>query len=83
MRPYLLEQYYLTPLLDLAKINGRTAPAANAWALTWIVLFACYYLAFRICPPSANISRAFRRMALALISGWAAFSASTWSSCTR
>src|SRR5688572_15464507 len=47
VRPYLLQEYYLRPLLDLAKINGRTASAANAWALTWIVLFACYYIAFR------------------------------------
>ncbi len=73
VRPYLLEAYFRKPLLDLAKINGHTAPAANAWAITWIVLFACYYLAFRLCPPSANISRGFRRVALFLICGWAAF----------
>jgi hypothetical protein len=73
VRPYLLQDYYAKPLLDLAKINGHTAPAANDWALTWIVLFACYYLAFRLCPPAANASRLFRRVALFLICGWAAF----------
>src|SRR5437762_2492345 len=71
--PYRLDEYYNEPLQDLAKINGHTAAAANEWALTWIVLFACYYLAFRICPSSATISRAFRRVGLFLICGWAAF----------
>ncbi len=71
-RPYLLAEYYDQPLRDLAKINGHTAPAANAWALTWIVLFACYYLAFRICPGAQYISRAFRWAALFVICGWAA-----------
>jgi hypothetical protein len=69
VRPYPLDGYYLVPLLDLAKINSFTAPAANAWALTWIVLFACYYLAFRICPSAANVTRGFRRVALAIICG--------------
>jgi hypothetical protein len=68
-RPYLLSEYYDTPLLDLAKINGYTAPSANAWALTWIVLFACYYLAFRICPDARHISRGFRWTALFVICG--------------
>lgn len=72
VRPYPLDGYYLVPLLDLAKINSFTAPAANAWALTWIVLFACYYLAFRICPSAANVSASFRRVALAIICGAAA-----------
>ena len=40
VRPYRLETYYKLPLLDLAKINGHTAEAANLWALTWIVLAA-------------------------------------------
>jgi len=69
VRPYPLDGYYLVPLLDLAKINSSTAPAANAWALTWIVLFACYYLAFRICPSAANVTRGFRRVALVIICG--------------
>lgn len=69
VRPYPLDGYYLVPLLDLAKINSFTAPAANAWALTWIVLFACYYLAFRICPSAADVTRGFRRVALAIICG--------------
>src|SRR5690242_13268773 len=43
VRPYLLSTYFKTPLLDLAKISGHTAASANSWALTWIVLFACYY----------------------------------------
>lgn len=73
VRPYLLQDYYRTPLLDLAKIDGRTGQAANDWGFTWIVLFACYYLAFRLCPPSSNISAAFRRVGLFLICGWAAF----------
>jgi len=73
VRPYRLDEHFREPLLDLAKINGHTAPAANAWAFTWVVLFACYFLAFRLCPPSANVSVAFRRIALFLICGWAAF----------
>jgi hypothetical protein len=72
VRPYLLSEYYDRPLLDLAKINGHTAASANEWALTWIVLFICYYLAFRLCPPTANISRAFKWVGLAIICGWAA-----------
>ncbi len=72
VRPYLMERYYLTPLLDLAKINHYTASAANEWGFTWIVLFACYYLSFRIMPSAEGVSRAFRRGALALICGWAA-----------
>lgn len=71
-RPYLLSEYYAEPLLDLAKINGHTATSANAWAFTWIVLFACYYLAFRICPGAQHISRAFRWTALFVICGGAA-----------
>jgi alpha-1,6-mannosyltransferase len=73
VRPYLLEQYFATPLLDLAKINGHTAQSANAWGLTWLITFACYYLAFRLCPPSASVTSLFRRVALFLICGWAAF----------
>ncbi len=72
VQPYLLSEFYAKPLLDLAKINGHTASAANDWAFTWIVLFACYYLAFRLCPPAARSSAVFRRVALALICGWAA-----------
>ncbi|HKP53911.1 MAG TPA: hypothetical protein VJ183_14820 [Chloroflexia bacterium] len=71
VRPYLLSEYYDTPLLDLAKINGHTPQSANAWAFTWVVLFVCYYLAFRLCPSIKNVSRAFRWMALALVVGWA------------
>jgi hypothetical protein len=73
VRPYRLDDYYSQPLLDLAKINGHTAQAANAWGLTWVVLFACYILAFRVCPPSTGVTLAFRRIALFLICGWAAF----------
>jgi hypothetical protein len=72
VRPYLLSEYYHRPLLDLAKINGHTAASANEWALTWIVLFICYYLAFRLCPPSAYVSRVFKWVGLAIICGWAA-----------
>lgn len=77
VKPYLLSQYYARPLLDLGKINGYTASAANEWALTWIVLFACYYLAFRICPPAAGTTASFRRIALLIICGWAALFAVT------
>ncbi len=70
VRPYLLSDYYDLPLLDLAKINGHTPQSANAWAFTWIVLFVCYYLAFRLCPSFQNVSRAFRWIALALVVGW-------------
>jgi hypothetical protein len=73
VRPYLLEEHFATPLLDLAKINGRTAQSANAWGLTWLVLFACYCLAFRLCPPADQVTRLFRRVALFLICAWAAF----------
>jgi hypothetical protein len=72
VRPYLLSEYYDRPLLDLAKINGHTAASANEWALTWIVLFICYYLAFRLCPPATHVSRVFKWVGLAIICGWAA-----------
>lgn len=72
VNPYLLSTYFRLPLLDLAKINGYTAAAANEWAVTWLVLFGCYYLAFRLCPPSLRVSAAYRRFGLALICGWAA-----------
>ena len=77
VQPYLLATYYRQPLLDLTKISGYTAPSANEWAVTWLVLFACYYLAFRLCPPSLHVSAGFRRVALALICGWAAIFAIT------
>lgn len=73
VRPYQLKEYYLQPLLDLAKINGHTPGAANDWALTWIALFACYYFAFRMCPPAASISRGFKWASLLIICGFAAF----------
>ena len=73
VRPYFLTDYYAKPLLDLAKINGHSAPSANEWALAWTVLFACYYLAFRLCPSGEGVSRIFRRVALFLICLWAAF----------
>ncbi len=53
VQPYQLRKYYqaLTPYpLDLAKINGSTLDSANAWALTWVVLFAALYLAYRRAP---------------------------------
>jgi hypothetical protein len=53
VQPYQLRTYYkaLTPFpLDLAKINGSTLDSANMWALTWIVLFAAVYLAYRRAP---------------------------------
>ncbi len=73
VEPYQLLVYYTTPLLDLAKINGHTGLSANEWAFTWIVLFACYYAAFRICPPAEGITPLFRRFALVMICGWAVF----------
>lgn len=72
VKPYLLGTFYQLPLLDLAKINNHTAPAANEWAITWLVLFGCYYLAFRLCPPSGHVSAVYRRVAIAIICGWAA-----------
>src|SRR5438045_844132 len=50
VRPYLLSDYYARPLLDLAKISGHTAQSANAWGFTWLIVFACYWAAFRLCP---------------------------------
>src|SRR3954465_11969150 len=50
VQPYLLEANYRQPLQDLAKLSGHTGRSANEWAITWIVLFACYILAFRLCP---------------------------------
>src|SRR4051794_8942013 len=73
VRPYLMADYYAQPLMDLAKINGHTTHAANNWALTWVVLFAAYYLAFRFCPLVGDASKEFRRVGLAIIVGWAAF----------
>jgi hypothetical protein len=73
VHPYLLSEYFATPLLDLAKISGYTAPSANWWGITWVVTFACYYLAFRLCPPGEGVGRAFRRVTLLLICAWAAF----------
>ncbi len=74
VRPYRLDDYYNQPLMDLAKINFHAAQAANAWLLTWVVVFACYILAFRLCPPATDVSANFRRVALVIICGWAAFS---------
>ncbi len=71
VRPYLLEVNYAKELQDLAKINGHTPASANAWAFTWVVLFACYYLAFRLCPSFKNVSRSFRGAGLAIVVGWA------------
>lgn len=73
LEPYKLSEYYARPLLDLFKINGVTGPSANDWAFTWIVLFASYYAAFRICPSGIGISKLFRRFTLLLIFGWGAF----------
>jgi len=73
VQPYQLSPNYKTPLLDLARLSGTAGSAANAWALTWIVLFACYILAFRFSPPGDNVTRTFRRLALFIIGGWAAF----------
>ena len=77
VRPYLLSDYYARPLLDLAKINKATPQSANEWAFTWVVVFACYWAAFRICPPAEGVTRAFRRTAFVLICAGAAFSALT------
>jgi hypothetical protein len=73
VQPYPLAGNYKTPLLDLAKLNGAAGSAANSWAFTWIVVFACYVMAFRFCPPAADVTRTFRRVALFIIVGWAAF----------
>lgn len=73
VQPYKLTENYRTPLQDLAKLSGASGPAANEWALTWIVLFAGYLLAFRFCPPGDRVTRNFRRVALAIIGGCAAF----------
>ncbi|HUS14476.1 MAG TPA: hypothetical protein VM536_05580, partial [Chloroflexia bacterium] len=48
--PYPLAGNYTTPLLDLAKINHASAESANYFALTWIVSFLAYFLAYRRCP---------------------------------
>ncbi|MEO8286412.1 MAG: hypothetical protein ABI670_08240 [Chloroflexota bacterium] len=71
-RPYPLADLYQTPLLELGKITGGTIQAANGWIITWLVLFAAYYLAFRICPSGVRVSAAFRRTALAIIGGGSA-----------
>lgn len=73
VQPYPLAGNYKTPLLDLAKLNGAAGSAANSWALTWITVFACYIMAFRFCPPALDVTRTFRRVALFIIVGWAAF----------
>lgn len=71
VKPYLLSEWYDKPLMDLAKINGHTAGAANSWALTWIVLLVCYYLAFRLAPSLGDVSRAFRWIAIGIVVAWA------------
>lgn len=48
--PYQLTRYYATPLLDLAKISQATQASARALALGWALLFAVYYLGYRLCP---------------------------------
>jgi hypothetical protein len=73
VNPYLLADYYRKPLQDLAKINGHTGAAANDWALTWLVLFGCYFLAFKIVPSAHNVTPLFRRVALGIVCGWAVF----------
>jgi hypothetical protein len=66
-RPFFLADYYQEPLLDVGKLTGRTPLAANWWAISWTLLFASYYLAFRICPTGIRVSAAFRRATLAII----------------
>lgn len=75
VRPYLLSDYYAKPLLDLAKISKATPQSANEWAFTWVVVFACYWAAFRICPPAEGVTRSFKRVAFVLICAGGAFSA--------
>ena len=53
VQPYQLRRFYrvLTPFpLDLAKINSYTLDSFNAWALTWVVAFVAFYLAYRRAP---------------------------------
>ncbi len=71
-RPFPLADHYPVALLDIGKITKGTPTAANWWGIAWIVLFASYYLAFRICPPAIRVSASFRRTALGIICGAAA-----------
>jgi len=66
-RPFPLADHYPVALLDIGKITKGTPTAANWWGIAWIVVFASYYLAFRICPPAIRVSASFRRTALAII----------------
>ena len=83
VHPYLLSDYFATPLLDLAKISGYTAPSANQWGLTWVVTFACYYLAFRLCPPGDGVAAHSGGSRSCSSAGGRLSSPSTSSSCTR
>jgi hypothetical protein len=74
-RPYQLVEHYAEPLLDLGKLSGYSAVSANYWAMTWLIVLTCYYLAFRICPAGDNVTVLIRRLFLLIICGWAVFSA--------
>ena len=53
VQPYRLDQWYsvLAPYpVDLARISRSTPESANAWAATWLVLFAVLYIAYRRAP---------------------------------
>jgi len=49
VRPYPLLRYYATPLLDLGKIAGRSRLSAAAFATAFLLLFALYYIGYRLC----------------------------------
>lgn len=49
VRPYPLLRYYATPLLDLGKIAGRSRLSAAAFVTAFLLLFALYYIGYRLC----------------------------------
>jgi hypothetical protein len=49
LRPYLLLEYYATPLLDLGKIVDRSRLSAAAFATAFLLLFILYYAGYRLC----------------------------------
>src|SRR5439155_23696358 len=48
--PYPLAGNYTQPQLDLNALNNHTPFSANAFAITWAIVFAAYYIAYRRCP---------------------------------
>ena len=83
VQPYPMPGNYRNP-------SARPCPAERGGRLgrqllgfTWIVLFACYVMAFRFCPSSDNVTHVFAGLPSLLSVSLPPFIASTCCSCTR